>query len=544
MLLELIVENYAVVERAHIRFHPGFNLLTGETGSGKSIVVGALGLIFGERASADVIRTGADRARVSAIFDNKFSHPDLELADGEDLLIEREVQASGKSRAWINSRPVTAALLREVAPLLGMIHGQHDQQALLDPAEQLAELDGFGELESLRTVAAEAYREWSAAVKELAELESSEKERLRQIDLWSFQRNEIESAAPRAGEDSELETERSRLSNITKLSGLASEAYAALYESQESATASLRLAVKRLEELSRIDGSLEASIESLKAAGIAVNEAARALEGYLSRLEADPARLDEVEARLDALDKLKRKYGSTLDEVIEYLAHVSKSLDLAASADERARKLRAVVRDRKAVLDAACLQLHHAREEAARRLERGVEGELAELAMERTRFSVAIRAVEPSATGADAVSFLVSPNAGEEPRPMERVLSGGELSRMALALKCVTERQAGRTLVFDEVDAGIGGSVAEAVGRRLRRIAHANQVLCVTHLAQIASFGDHHFTVEKAEVDGRTIARVTPLDRAERIREVARMLAGNRMTPEALRHAEQLLDGC
>jgi DNA repair protein RecN (Recombination protein N) len=543
MLAELTVENYAVVERARIRFHPGFNLLTGETGSGKSIVVGALGLVFGGRASADVIRSGADRARVSAIFEVSLQHPDLDPAGaGEDLLIEREVQANGKSRAWINSRPVTAALLRELAPQLGLIHGQHDQQALFDPAAQLDELDSFGGLDAQRKAAAAAYREWNEALKELADLEGSERERLRQADLWAFQRNEIEAAAPRPGEDAELEAERARLSNITKLSGLAAEAYSALYESPESAASSLRMATRRLEELCRIEPSLESTLENLRAASVTVQDASRALEGYLGRLEADPARLDAVESRLSVLDKLKRKYGITLDEVLAHLAEVTAALERAGSAEERARKLRSLVKERRTLLDDACLVLHDARLAAARRLEAAVERELGELAMQRTRFLVSIVPADPSPTGGDAVTFLISPNAGEEPRPMERVLSGGELSRLALALKCVAEGgSGGRTLVFDEVDAGIGGSVAEAVGQKLRRIATNNQVLCVTHLAQIAAFGDHHFTVEKVERNGRTVAEVTPLEQPERIREIARMLAGNRMTPEALRHAEQLL---
>lgn len=543
MLVELTVENYAVVEKARVQFHAGFNLLTGETGSGKSIIVDALGLLFGGRASADMIRTGAERARVAGIFEvDGFAHPEVTLEDGE-LLIEREILASGKSRAFINSRPVTAALLKTLAPLVGDIHGQHEQQMLFEPAVQRDMLDRFGGHEPLRSRMQTAQRAWSEVRRELDEIERSAQERLRMADLWSFQKREIESAAPKPDEDAKLEHERRLLSNVTKIATLASEAYASLYEAEASASASLRTGLKRLDDLARIDESFRETVEALRSAEIAVSEASHTLRDYLGRLEADPARLEEVEGRLATLDRLKRKYGPTLADTLAYLESISVSLDAATTAEDRAGKLTGRLASLDAEASAAAADLRAAREKAAVQLSKAVEAELSPLAMAGARLVIAIRETTRTGDGADEIEFLMTPNAGETPRPIDKVLSGGELSRLALALQCVVSNGSpGRTLVFDEVDAGIGGAVAEAVGRRLKSIAARDQVLCVTHLAQIAAFGDHHYRVDKAEVKDRTVATVTELDHAQRVREIGRMLAGERLTAEALKHAEQLLN--
>lgn len=542
MLHELVVENYAVVERIRVRFHAGFNLLTGETGSGKSIVVGALGLLFGERASSDVIRAGAGRARVSGIFDAPELPESLGI-DGEDgeLILEREILANGKSRAFVNGRPVTAAVLRELAPYLGDIHGQHDQQALFSEATQRELLDSFG-VAGLDEIG-QLYRSWRHAQNELAELEKEEQERLRLADLWSFQKREIDELSPKSEEDATLEQEKRLLANVTKLSQAAEDAYSALYESPESAIAALHAAVKRVEELCRIDDSVNETLQSMRDAEIALNDAAYALRDYAGRLEADPGRLEEVESRLAALDKLKRKYGPTLEDALKYRDQVAEALGRAETAEDRAKELRQSVQKLAAAYQKAAGILHESRRSAAKKMEKQVTAELKPLAMERTAFQVSLTPGEPSAAGSDRIEFLVSPNAGLEPRSMAKVLSGGELSRLALALKCVATSSAegNRTLVFDEVDAGIGGAVAEAVGKRLKQVAGPNQVLCVTHLAQIAAFGDHQYVVEKTEIKGRTIAEIHELSREQRIRELGRMLAGDRLTPEVLKHAEQLI---
>ena len=551
MLLELVVENYAVVERAHVRFHSGLNLLTGETGSGKSLVADAVGLLFGGRASADVIRTGAPRARISGIFewpaDRAFRALVLEAGiepDEEELLVEREVLANGKSRAFVGSRPVTVSLLRDIAPWLGDIHGQNDQQQLFQGATQLDMLDEFANCAELLEHVAEAHREWRCCTTELEELDKSEQEKLRLADLWNFQRREIESAAPKPGEDAELENEKRVLRNITKLQESANAAWSALYDAPESAATQLRLALRRIEELCQIDATLRPVVETLQPGIIAVSEASNSLRDYLDRLDVDPGRLEEVETRLATLDRLRRKYGQSLDEVIAFLEDVRARLDALEHATER----RAALEKARAVLEKryreAAADLTRRRKEAAKRLRTAVEKELSSLALGGSKFVVEVTEAEWTEHGADRVSFLIAANTGEDPRPLDRVASGGELSRIALALKTAGAPRPAkipRTLIFDEVDAGIGGSVAESVGRRLKRLSATSQVLCVTHLAQVAGFADHHYFVEKHERGGRTVAEVEELDAAARRREIGRMLSGQHITPEALKHAEQLI---
>jgi DNA repair protein RecN (Recombination protein N) len=551
MLLELSVENYAVVERLRVHFHSGLNLLTGETGSGKSIVVDALGLLLGARASADMVRTGEARARVAGIFDipepaalRRLLEPaGLEVEDGE-LLVEREILAGGKSRAFVGSRPVAAALLKEIAPLLADIHGQHDQQLLFAPESQRDMLDASGGHANLLDQTVALYGQWRAAAAELEAIERSEQEKLRLLDLWQFQRKEIESANLQAEEDTALEAERRVLQNVQRLEEAAAAAYGAVYESEESAQRLTRAALKRVEEICRLDASLEPLRENLKNADLSLQEASYGLRDYLSRLEANPGRLEEVESRLEAIARLKRKYGQSIAEVLSFLENVRRQIAALENASERMEELRREGARFAAEYEGAAAVLTVKRREAARKLEKRVEAELAQLSMERTTFRIEIAAAPWSAEGADRVEFLVSPNVGEEPKPLEKVASGGELSRIALALKtCLTAPRstAVRTLVFDEVDAGVGGSAAEGIGRRLKKLAAANQVLCVTHLPQVASFADHHYRVEKRESKGRTVAVMEELDDAARTREIGRMLSGQKLTEEALKHAEQLI---
>src|SRR5215471_16088189 len=543
MLLELVVENYAVVERLRVHFQAGLNLLTGETGSGKSIVVDALGLLLGGRASADMIRTGESRARVAGIFEWKHAVPGIEPEDGE-LLIEREILASGKSRAFVGSRPVAASVLKDLAPLLADIHGQHDQQLLFSSDAQREMLDTFaGNRDPLDRVA-RVFGEWRATAAELEEIERGEQEKLRLLDLWNFQRKEIESAHLEDGQDVALENERRVLQNVQKLQEAAATAYEAVYESPESAGALVRVAAKRLDELCRIDSSIEGLREHLKAAELSLQEVSYGLRDYLSGLEANPGRLEEVEGRLATIGKLKRKYGESIAEILAFLAEVRGQIAGVESAGERMEVLRKEQTRLAAEYEKAARELTESRRSAAGLLAKRVEAELSQLAMERTVFRAVVIEAPWSAVGADRVEFLVSPNLGEEPRALEKVASGGEISRIALALKtCLAGPKTGtmRTLVFDEVDTGVGGSAAEGIGRRLKKLAADNQVLCVTHLPQIASFADHHYRVEKQESRGRTVAVLEELDAAARTREVGRMLSGHKLTPEALKHAEQLI---
>lgn len=548
MIAELAVENYAVIERVRVRFHRGLNLLTGETGSGKSIVVDALGLLFGGRASADMIRAGSDRARISGIFEvspsaaltRLLEAAGIEIEENE-LLIEREILGSGKSRAFVGNRPVTGAFLRDLAPYLGDIHGQHDQQQLFKSDAQREMLDSFAGTDD---AIASLYDRWRKATGELEELDRTAQEKLRLTDLWSFQRNEIESVAPLPNEDAELENERRILRNVVKVEESANAAYAALYDAEESATAQLRVVLKKLDELSRIDEGVATIAQTLKPAVFAVEEASDALRHYLGKLEADPARLDDVEARMAALEKLKRKYGSTVDEVLKFLEDVRRELNAVETSSDRQAALKKEVAELAASYEAAAKKLTAARTAAAKRLSKAVETELASLAMERTRVEIRVAPAPWSEHGADSVEFLMSANAGEEPKPLEKIASGGELSRVALALKtCASRPGKGtpRTLVFDEVDAGIGGSAAEAVGRRLKKLSTSSQLLCVTHLPQIAGFADHHYYVEKHEERGRTLASIVELTAPQRTKEIGRMLSGERVTAEALKHAEQLI---
>ncbi len=554
MLLELVVENYAVVERVRVRFHRGLNLLTGETGSGKSIVVDALGLLFGGRASADMVRSDTDRARISGIFELPHSETaagllasaGIDAEDGE-LLIAREILASGKSRAFAASRPVTSALLRDLAPYLGDIHGQHDQQLLFSGDVQLRMLDEFaGSLELVSELAA-LFAEWQNVARALEEIDRSEQEKLRMLDVWNFQRQEIETAGLKTGEEADLENERLVLKNVARLQENADAAYTALYDAPQSASAQIRIALKRLEELCRIDARMHEVVEILRSADIAAAEASGELRSYLDKLEGDPDRLDQVESRLALLDRLKRKYGSSVEQVLRFLEDVRAQIDAVENATERRAKLEAKLKELGQSYGLAAEKLTKIRAEAAEKLSGRVKRELKSLAMGSSVFRIALSAANWSERGADRVVFLISANPGEEPKPLDRVASGGELSRIALALKTCTEPAAmagariDRTMVFDEVDAGIGGSIAESVGRRLKKLSEFNQVICVTHLAQIAGFADHHYVVEKRELKGRTVAEVEELTGEARTREIGRMLSGQRVTPEALKHAEQLI---
>ncbi len=553
MLVELIVENYAVVEQARIRFGEGLNVLTGETGSGKSIVVDSLSLLLGARASAEMIRSGETKARVSGIFaldktasaEALLAETGIEHADDEELIVEREIAANGKSRAFVANRPVTTAFLRQLAPALGDIHGQNDQQLLFSAEAQRDLLDDYARSAPLLEKVGTIFAEWRAVGGKLKDLTENEQEKLRLLDLWTFQRNEIETVQPRVGEDAELETERRVLQNVTRLQDHATAAYELLYESPESVTTQLRQAQKRLDELLRIDESLVEAAGGLKQSSVALEEAVYAIRDYLGKLEGDPARLEELETRLESLDKLKRKYGGTLAEVLAFFADVSRKADKVENAGEHKAALEAERKKLGEQYEALAGQLSEARKNAAIRLSKQVEIELRGLAMSGTQFQIAVERGTWAAHGFDDVLFLVSPNRGEELKPLDKIASGGELSRIALALKTAmgdSDAAEGlHTLVFDEVDAGVGGAAAAAVGRRLKTLSKRNQVICVTHLAQIAGFADHHYAVSKREKKGRVTTAIDELTHEDRAREIGRMLSGEQITPEALRQAEQLM---
>jgi DNA repair protein RecN (Recombination protein N) len=445
----------------------------------------------------------------------------------------------------VANRLVTTALLKQLAPSLGDIHGQNEQQQLFASHIQRHLLDEFaGSAEQVRSVAG-AYGEWRAIRQKLEDLSRNEQEKLRLLDLWTFQRNEIDAVKPTTGEDAGLEAERKILQNVTRLQESAAAAFHALYDAPDSATTQLRLAAKRLDELIRIDSKLEDAGSTLKQASVLAEEVAYSLRDYLGHLEADPNRLEDVETRLAALDRLKRKYGGSLEEVIAFHDDVSRKADEVENASEHRAALEKEVAKAGARYHELAEDLSRVRNAAAAKLSRQVESELKALAMGGTQLAVDLRRGPATASGVDEVAFLVSPNRGEELKPMEKIASGGELSRIALALKTAMGVSEGdgalHTLVFDEVDAGVGGAAAAAVGKRLKALSRSSQVICVTHLAQIAGFADHHYAVSKKLKGGRITTEIEELEQTSRAQEIGRMLSGEHVTPEALRQAEQLM---
>ena len=561
MLLELRVENYAVIDNVAVEFAPGLNLLTGETGAGKSILIDALALLLGDKASAEAVRHGTDKAVVAAVFeaDSKALDAVLEAngidCDEAQLILRREIAAGGKSRVFVNNQPATVAVLRQLAPYLAVIHAQNEAVLAFDAASRLSLLDSFGGSDLVP--AAEAYASWSGISNRIADLERDEQDRGRLLDLWSFQRKEIAGANLHAGEDAKLEAEKRVLANSERILSAAMGAYDALYEGNVSASALIRSAARQLEDLARIDEKFRESLAQLDSARITVEDIGQTLRDYAEDVEASPDRLAEVEDRLAALDRLKRKYGPTLDEVIATGDELERKLNEMENKDEVLRKLRtelAQAADR--YLEAARSLSRH-RYEAARKLEKQVESEVNELAM-KARFKVEVAGSDEEGNwttrGFDAVQYLISANAGEPLGPIEQIASGGELSRVMLALKTTIEagvpgrarahaaKGGGqRTLVFDEIDSGIGGRAAEAVGKKLKQLAATKQVLCITHLPQIASFADQHFLIEKKETAGRTKTSVRRLETDERTKELARMISGAKLTDTSLAHAEQML---
>jgi DNA repair protein RecN (Recombination protein N) len=420
---------------------------------------------------------------------------------------------------------------------------------LFDPAAQLSMLDSFAGARDCRVRVRELYQAWRRTSGQIAELEGADQEKLRLLDLWQFQRHEIEAAELQSGEDTNLDAERRVQQNAGRLMETAGAAYESLYEAPDSVTATVRSVAKKLDELARIDDSMLPVRQALEPALLAVEDVSYSLRDYLAKVEANPDRLEEIENRLAGIEKLKRKYGGSVDEILVFLADVARKIDEVETAGERLELLKRDLAAAAREYEQASGQLTALRRKAAQELARRVEAELKPLAMERTVFRIEIESAAWSETGADRVSFLVSPNAGEAPKAMEKIASGGELSRIALALKtCLVGSRGGgsgaasvRTLVFDEIDTGIGGRAAEGVARRLKTLAAENQVLCVTHLAQIACFADHHYRVGKFEREGRTVAEIEELDSAGSTEEIGRMLSGQNLTPEAMRNAAELI---
>jgi len=554
VLLELRVENYAVIDSLAVEFASGLNLLTGETGAGKSILIDALSLLLGDKASSEMIRHGADKAVVSGVFeaDEKQLSRVLEEngveAEGSQVIVKREIAAGGKGRVFVNNQPATVALLRALAPALASIHAQNETILAFDEAARLSLLDAYAghDLSDL----AEKYAAWIAVRERLAQLDRDEQDRLRMADLWSFQKKEIEAARLLPGEDQKLETEKRVLANAEKLYGAATAAYQSLYEDDSSALTNISAARKHLEELARFDTKFLESLASLESAKAAIEDVSATAREYADGIDASPERLAEVADRLALVDRLKRKYGSGVDEVIAYGEEVARKLNELENREDVVRELKKELAGAAAAYLSAAQAISKKRYSAARELQKLVEVEVNQLAM-KAQFRIAVAGSDEEANwtpaGFDSVAYMISPNPGEPLKPVEQIASGGELSRVMLALKATIEAgkkskaATQRTLVFDEIDTGIGGRAAEAVGKKLKSLARANQVLCITHLPQIASFADHHYLIEKREAAGRTRTLVRALSADERTEEIARMLSGAKLTETSRQHAEQLL---
>ncbi|TAM82646.1 MAG: DNA repair protein RecN [Acidobacteria bacterium] len=567
MIHEIHIQNYAVIDDLTVDFYPGLNLLSGETGSGKSIVVDALGLALGGRAAADAIRTGCDRATVTAVFrspaqpvwDKWREELGLEETNGEEILFRRVIQSNGRSRLLLNDQPVTASAVRALADLLVEVHGQNEQVTLFSQEAQLELLDRFTRAGELVGQVAELYGRRRQIETELESLNQNEQDRLRMIDLLGFQLRELDQAQLELGEDSRLEEEKHVLAHREKVLSAVSTIYGALYDDENSACERVGVAGRALDDLRAYDSSFDAHVSLLRDAKAQLEDLAMTLRDYAKDLDANPSRLEEIEDRLAILDRIKRKYGKTIEEAITYREKVRLQLSGFEHSDERREELTSELKQVAAKFRGAAEQLSQRRREAAASLEKLVRKELAALSMEKSRFAVhfEIAATDAAHTGGpkgiDAIEFRISPNPGEDLRPLGRIASGGELSRIMLALKTVlgTERP-GRenganktycpTFIFDEVDTGVGGRVAESVGQRLKRLSQTAQVICVTHLAQIACFADHHYYVEKFERGGRSHTSIRHLEgEKERAKELARMLSGRQVTDAVLKHAATML---
>lgn len=538
MLRFLGVRHLAVIDQLEVEFEPGLNVLTGETGAGKTILVEAIDLLVGGRASAELVRTGEEVATIQAIF---------ERPGGGEVIVRRELTSQGRSRAFIDDTLATSAALRDLGSGLVDLHGQHEHQALLDPAEHVDLLDAFaGDAAQLAAVAA-AFDDWRTAASAVERSRLSGREKRARIEMASFHLQEIDRVAPLENEDAQLDGERTVLGNADRLSRVSTEAYAALYDGEHAALASLSLVWKRLAELAELDARVTPYVEQRDDVKSRLDDLAFFLRSYGAHLDTSPERLQAVEDRLAAIERLKKKHGPALADVLARQRALRDELGALEASDERAAALETRAREAAATFLAEGRARSTVRQAAAKILARDLESTLAELAMPKSRVDVRVRscAEEPekwTRAGIDEVEFFLSPNPGEDLRPLAKIASGGELSRVMLALRTLAVRdEPGRTLVFDEVDAGIGGAAADAVGARLQALGRRYQVLCITHLPQIAARAATHFQIAKHVRSGRTLTSVTRLDGAGREEEVARMIAGSTVSPQVLASAKELI---
>ncbi len=555
MLRFLRIRHLAVIDSVEVEFDPGLNVLTGETGAGKSILVEAVGLLLGGRASGDLVRTGEEAAAIEAIFEN----------GGEELLVRREITAQGRSRAFINGALATAGALKDLSAQLIELHGQHEHQTLLDPSTHLGVIDTVGQLHALLAPTATAFHALRLAQDDLARVRAAARDRDSRLDLATFQLGELDRAALRApspgaeGEDVQLAGLRRVLANAERMERLCAESYASLYESDDAILAGLGSVWRRVAELADLDSRFRPYLECRDSIKSQLEDLAGFLRKYADGIEASPERLQAAEERLALLERLKRKYGPTLEDVVARRDALRREVVDLTSGDQRIAELEALVRAARATYLEAAEKLSDQRRRIAKRFATRLEALLGELAMAETRFEVRFGAAVPESSwsigGIDVAEFFVSPNPGEDLRPLARIVSGGELSRIMLAIKTLTattrhgfsaaaDRPPSTSapgLVFDEVDAGIGGRVADVVGRKLRALGSAFQVLCITHLPQVAAYADTHFEIEKGVDGGRTHTTVRRLDAQGQVEALARMMGGEAISDGLRRSAREML---
>jgi DNA repair protein RecN (Recombination protein N) len=553
MLTELRVRDFAIIDALDLEFAPGLNVLTGETGAGKSIIMDCIALLMGDKAEANMVRAGAQAAIVEGTFaydkglrkdvEGVLKEHGLESEDGSHVTLSREVRAGGRSICRINGRSVNQSALKEIGELLVDMHGQSEHLSLLRVREHVNLLDRYAGTWELRQRVAEKYAELRGVRKQLEDIQRNERERARRLDMLKFQVEEIRAAKLKAGEEDQLEEEHRRLANAEALSAYTDEAYGALYEGSRDTPATLdqiATAIRALINLERFDPQVAEQHKLLSEANAVIEEVARTLRDYRDGIEFNPKRLQQVEDRLEQLKKLKRKYGESVEAVMAFGAQAETELDQIENAGEHIERLQLQITELLTRLTELATDLSKKRQSAAKKLAKSVEAELNDLRMSGARFEACFTPQEPDATGTDRVEFMIAPNVGEGLKPMVKVASGGETARLMLALKAtLSHADSTPTLIFDEIDQGIGGRVGTTVGEKLWGLAKAHQVLCITHLPQLASFGDAHYKVEKLAIDGRTSTAVRKLDRKTRVDELSMMLGTTGKT--GVQGAEQLL---
>ena len=557
MLSLLKIKNIALIDELSLEFSHGLNLLTGETGSGKSIIVDSLSALTGERVSSDLIKEGESSAQIEGLFSLKanadlhqiFYESGIELEDADeiDLIVRRELSAVGKNRIFVNNQLVTQAFLRKIGAFIVDIHGQGEQATLFNPSTHLAILDEYAGAVNLREKTAEKYKKMALVQREIESLREDEAQKLQLLDILQFQVDEIGKANLQTGEDEALEEEKRRLNNVEKLSALSEESYLLLYENEEATLTTLEKVVRRIKELAEFELSFGEYLENLATVQVVLEDLAFVLRDFRGKLEFSPERLAEIENRLAEISRLKRKYGGTVETVLAHFTESAERLKNIETADLREAELRKELKKAREDYLKIARELHERREKSARKFEKELEANLKAVSLEKARFEVRIKSDEAddksfTAKGLDKIEFYFSANLGESVKPIAKVASGGELSRLMLILNTTTKlAEKSKTMVFDEIDAGIGGRVAEAVGLKLKELAKTQQVLCVTHQPQVASLANHHFSVEKEIIKNRTLIKVKELGEIEKIEEIARMLTGAQITETARQHAKEML---